>query len=686
MTDKKSKKLETIRVGLIGAGNISQFHLQALGRIKEVSVEIIVDLDETMAENRAAEYDIPAFSSNISDLYTHKLDVVHIATPPSTHATLACEALNKGCHVIVEKPMATTQEDCHRMIDTAKAANRHLTVNHSLLFDPFIRKALNWVDAGKIGEVIAVDYFRSSDYPPFPAGKLPPQYQEGGYPFRDIGIHGLYLIEALLGNILDAKLQHWRRGGDPYLFADEWRTQIECERGTGQMWLSWNNRPLENRLYVRGSLGVIEVDLFSMYVTCKRKLPGPQIASRILNPIFASQSTFNQVAWNVTKVFRKKLRRFHGVQSFVEDFYEQLKQENPPTVNAEDAMRVTDWNERLAAPVDHAKRDALKSLKYTIGTETLVTGGNGFIGSQLVKKLINQGEKVRLLVRRTPKVINFENIEYHVGDLGDTEFVNKAMVGIKTVYHLGAGMKGAAEDFKRSTIAGTQNVVDAAIKESVENFIYISSMSVIHALDKSKKPIDEESALETHPEKRGAYTQTKLEAETLIQKAITERHLPAKIIRPGQVFGEGVPLINGAVGRKTGNHYVVFGNGKVILPLIYVEDLVESILLVATRGSNGQLYHAIDTAHKVDQNTLLKLYHKDSGKTSIKHIPLIFIDLLGFGAELLFRILGKRVPIRYRIRSASSSLHGPCKPLENLGWKARVGVLEGIRRVIEAES
>jgi len=126
-------------------------------------------------------------------------EIIHILTPPSSHCALAIEALEAGCHVFVEKPMAASVEECDRMMAKAKSVDRIISVDHSARFDPALLKGLAAVHSGRIGAVLAVDYIRSSEYPSFAGGAMPEYYRDGGYPFRDLGVHALYIIEAFLG-------------------------------------------------------------------------------------------------------------------------------------------------------------------------------------------------------------------------------------------------------------------------------------------------------------------------------------------------------------------------------------------------------------------------------------------------------------------------------------------------------
>ena len=186
--------MRTLRVGLIGAGYVSSYHVRALQSLKNVQIVGITDQDPGRAARVASEFEIPFLESSRA-LRSANPEVIHVLTPPSTHCAVALEALEMGCHVFVEKPMAASEEECDLMIEKAASVARTLSVNHSAKFDPSIQSAMRLIESGAIGDVLSVEYFRSSEYPTYAGGPLPPPYRDGGYPFRDIGIHALYLME-----------------------------------------------------------------------------------------------------------------------------------------------------------------------------------------------------------------------------------------------------------------------------------------------------------------------------------------------------------------------------------------------------------------------------------------------------------------------------------------------------------
>src|SRR4051812_21828737 len=153
------------KAGLVGAGHIAEFHLQALQRIPGVEVVGICDLDRAKAEVLAGKFNVPVVDS-LAALRAAGAEVIHVVTPPHTHAAVATEALKAGCHVFVEKPLATDADECVRLRDLARALGKEVGVCHSLLWDPQVQSALESVRAGKLGDVVAVDILRGSLYPP----------------------------------------------------------------------------------------------------------------------------------------------------------------------------------------------------------------------------------------------------------------------------------------------------------------------------------------------------------------------------------------------------------------------------------------------------------------------------------------------------------------------------------------
>ncbi|MBL9015332.1 MAG: NAD-dependent epimerase/dehydratase family protein [Myxococcales bacterium] len=309
----------------------------------------------------------------------------------------------------------------------------------------------------------------------------------------------------------------------------------------------------------------------------------------------------------------------------------------------------------------------------------LVTGASGNLGRAVIARLREQGRAVRGFSRRAAAETR-PGFETAAGDLADAAAVDAAVAGTEIVIHCGAVMKGTWDEHRAGTVVGTQNVIDACRKHGVKQLVHISSMSVVDwAGSAGKGPVTEQAATEPRPDERGAYTRAKLEAEQLVRTA-AKAGLPAVILRPGQIFGGGIPLITGAVARQAAGRWVVLGDGKLELPLVYIDDVVDAIVAaVDNKLVRGEVFQIIDPEH-LTQDDVLSLA---GGSKSVIRVPRALVFALGKLSELPLRLVGKQSPIAsYRLASALARLHYASDHAERgLGWKPRVGVREGIRRV-----
>ncbi len=673
------------RVGLVGAGHISEFHVRALRRLPNVTLVGVTDLDLCRAQALAERFRLPGAYPSLDALAETGIDAVHVLTPPSSHAVVTLRALELGCHVLVEKPLATSAEDCERIASAARKAGRIVGVDHSLLCDPYILRALDAVRSGAIGDLVTVDYFRSQSYAPYPGGPLPPQYREGGYPFRDMGVHALYLMEAFLGDLVDVQAEFSSRNGDPNLLYNEWRVLVRCRRGLGQVQLSWNIKPNQNVLLLQGTRGVLRADLFGMTFTLRKMRHMPEFVQRAFNSWNEGWWVCWQVPGNVLQVLRKKILRYHGLQQLVAEFYASLSAGTPPLVTPERARPIVEWTERIAREADRGKAAHLARFPTMLTAKILVTGAAGFIGRHLVRRLLADGQRVRLFVRRQPdaELLRNPHVELVVGDLGDPAAVDRAVAGTELVYHVGASTHGgtSAADFQCGTVAGTRNVVESVLKHGVRKLVYVSSLSVLHATLGHGKTITEDWPLEPYPERRGLYTQTKLEAECIVRQAVEERRLPAVILRPGMVFGPGGPLLTPAIAQPFKGRLLILGSGRTELPLVYVDDVVDALCQAAEREVfDGSTFHLVDPEKLTQNDVVAQFLHNTKQQLAVWRLPRPMVYVLALGVSTLADLLRMSAPMSvYRVQSALARSTFDCRAAtERLNWRPRVGVRAGL--------
>jgi predicted dehydrogenase/nucleoside-diphosphate-sugar epimerase len=693
---KASTKI--FKVGIVGAGQISEFHVRGINRFTHSIVVGIADMNLDMAKALAKRHKIDerhVYSSLTEMLEKEQPDIVHICTPPSAHLANALEALAAGCHIYVEKPLSIAYADCDKIEEAARKAGKLVCAGHSMVRDPFVKGALKWVESGKIGKVLAVDHFRSQEFPPYEGGPLPERCRSGGFPFWDIGVHSLYLIVALLGEIQSEKTILGPPGENNNPRIKDWYTMLQCERGVAHVYLTWNAKSLQNVLYIHGTHGTIRADIFGMSVTCRPKrnrMPG--IAERLLNALLESSGTVCQIFTNAFRIATKKLLQNHGIQVLIGDFYRAIESElvgglTPPALalpGIADAKNVIQWTETVAQQGDRANNEFLQRFPHNAGqATTLVTGATGFIGHHLLERLLQEREKVRIHVRKEPPKAIMDNpkVEVFLGDIGNRESVFEAMKGIKEVFHLGAIISGWREEFQCGTINGTQNMIDAALENNVEQFVYMSSLSVLQtAAAKSGVPIREDWQYEPFPERRGGYTESKLKAEKMILDAVKERNLPAVLLRPGEVVGPDRPFLSGAAAINAGGRFIVFGNGKADIPVVWMSDLIDATMSAADKKIvDGSIYNLVDPV-KMKQTDVVRTFCETTGKkVRILKVPMWFVKTASWFLEKALKLLGKNSPLTpYRLDSAIGPRDFDCSKAEQeLDWKHKVGVFEGLK-------
>jgi predicted dehydrogenase/nucleoside-diphosphate-sugar epimerase len=674
-----------VRVGLVGAGYVAAHHARALRSLPFVKIVGIADPDTERARKLARQFAISRIYPSLTAMAEARPDVIHVLTPPALHAAVTLEALDMGCHVFVEKPMAETVEDCDRMIERAREKELVLSVDHSARMDPVVLKALDLLRSGSLGEVMGAEFLRSSDYPAYRGGPaIPPQFRNGSYPFQDLGVHGLYVLEAFLGPIRKAETKYWASGrGDPNLVFDEWRTLVECEKGTGQMYISWNVRPIQNEIIVQCTRGVIVVDCYLQTLSVRKVFPAPKAVQRIVGAGLNSLGMLWKVTANAIRFATRKLLPSPGIVVSVVKFHEALRNRQAPPVPAEEGRRVIALMEDVSRRADADKVSYLAERPPARQPRILVTGASGFVGRALVRRLRSAGVPIRVLLRRPPREPLGEDVHEVYGDLGNPAVVDRAVDGVEIVYHLGAAMKGGPFEFQCGTVWGTRNVVEACARHGVKKLVYVSSMAVVnHASHKPGEPVTESAPYEPHPERRGLYSQTKLEAEKIVLAAAAADRIHAVVLRPGQIYGPGTEKAPPGGTIAIAGRWLVAGSGENRAQLVYVDNVVDALLLAARADvPNGAIYHLVDP-EGISQKDYIACVRRSGREVRVWYTPMWMLTMAGWGVELLGKILKRSVPLTpYRVRSLTPVAPCECGAAHaQLGWTSRIGIQEGMAR------
>jgi len=204
---------QVVRVGLIGAGGIGRTHLSSYERVREARIVAITDLDEEVARAAAQQVGAQAFGSVEEMLVRSELDAVDICTPPVAHLDAALLAMERGLHVLCEKPLAHHPDAARKMVEAAQAQGVHLMTAFCHRFHPPIVALKRLIDAGELGEVVM---FRNRFAAPFKGVEerwFSDKEVAGGGVLMDTSVHSIDLFRFLVGEV--ARVQAMIRQTNP---------------------------------------------------------------------------------------------------------------------------------------------------------------------------------------------------------------------------------------------------------------------------------------------------------------------------------------------------------------------------------------------------------------------------------------------------------------------------------------
>ena len=172
----------------------------------------IVSRDRSRAEAGAARTGATHAFTSIDEIDTSLVDGVFLVLPNEQHAPYAIAAARRGLHVIAEKPMAPSLDECRAMIEAARANNVTLAVAHCMEWAPPVVKARELVESGAIGDVISATIAGSFNFPPVERWRQDDSTEKGGGPLLDMGVHCIDTITSIVGPVdrVAAFLDHKR--------------------------------------------------------------------------------------------------------------------------------------------------------------------------------------------------------------------------------------------------------------------------------------------------------------------------------------------------------------------------------------------------------------------------------------------------------------------------------------------
>ena len=297
-------------VAILGAGYIADWHCRAL---RGVRVTAVCDRDAGRAKALADRYRIPRTFTDLATMLTEaKPDVVHVLLPPEHHFTAAEQVLRAKSHVLLEKPMALTTDECRTLGELAREQGRTIGVSHNFLFAPVYERLRADVRGGKLGRLDQVTITWAKELGQVRGGPF------GGWLFRDpanvlleVGPHSVAHLLDLVGEpdrlSVDADRLIELPTGAP--FYRRWRARANVGETAVDLNWSFEASHTEHVIHVRGSAGSATADLErGVYVSRRRGASGQEDLDRYDSSAAEGRSFARQARANLARYMLSKFK------------------------------------------------------------------------------------------------------------------------------------------------------------------------------------------------------------------------------------------------------------------------------------------------------------------------------------------------------------------------------------------
>jgi predicted dehydrogenase/nucleoside-diphosphate-sugar epimerase len=632
-----------LRVAVAGAGTMARHHLRAL-REMGTGVELAGVADPSRAARDEALERAPGargYDDLDALLADREVDVVHVCTPMETHAALAMTALERDCHVYVEKPVTPATHELEPLLAEAERRGLLVCAGHQVLFEAPYRRILELLPA--LGTPVHVEShfaFR----PVRTSGRRPLTLAEQ---LIDVLPHPTYLLL----DVLERADPQGAREVAHLELSREGTVHGVVRRGgvVGTLLATLEGRPVEHWLRVVGTNGTLHADF--VRGTVQRLLgPGSSGIDKALNPFRLS----GQLALGTTAALGRRVARrggsYPGLAELFGAFHRAIREKAPSPTSpdqirgtvelcAEVGRRIREGEEELSrssagleadpgAPPPHAAK----------GPDVLVTGGTGLLGREVVRSLRGLGRGVRAVSRRVPAARHrMPGVEYVAADLAGT-LPEGLLDGIRVVVHCAAETAGGWDEHRRNSVEATERLVREAAKASVETFVQVSSVAVLESTGPRRR-VRDNAPLHSDPERLGPYAWGKAESERSAREIARDLGLRLKVVRP-------VPLVDrarfqppGRLGRRVGNVYVAVGSPRE--PLVVADAAATGRAVARVALSPDAVPDALNLVPGTPptRRELVRALREASPEVSVIWLPRLLLHPLSWGALAAQKVL-----------------------------------------------
>jgi len=319
-----------------------------------------------------------------------------------------------------------------------------------------------------------------------------------------------------------------------------------------------------------------------------------------------------------------------------------------------------------------------------------VTGGTGFIGGEVVRRLRERGDEVVCLVRSPEKASELRELgcELAGGDLGDAEVLRTGMEGCEGLIHAAAmyevGIPAKQHPaMYEANVRGSERVLQAALEAKVGKVVYVSTVGIF---GNTHGEVVDESYEHPGKEFTSYYEETKLEGHRIAKRMMAEDGLPGVIVQPGGVYGPGdTSQIADLLSEFFAGRLFLLPFPDLGICLSHVEDIATGILLALDRGKVGETY--VISGPVTTMREAIETVADLSGRKAPKRaMPTSLLKAMTPIGPLIGKLMGQPPNLRELISSADGVTFWASyeKASRELGYAPR-GMDEGMRQTLEAD-
>jgi 2-alkyl-3-oxoalkanoate reductase len=316
--------------------------------------------------------------------------------------------------------------------------------------------------------------------------------------------------------------------------------------------------------------------------------------------------------------------------------------------------------------------------------KVLVTGARSCYGAAVARALAARGDEVTVF-QREPAGLPVSEV---LGDITRPASIGVATLGMDAVIHLAAKVSvvGAWDDFERTNVEGTRNVLEAARRAGVQRFVHVSTPSVAHHGDAlvgvGAQPADPDRA-------RGSYARSKAMAERLVLDLADEFAVVA--LRPHLVWGPGdTQLVGRVIERARRGRLALVGAGTALIDTTYLDNAVDATLAALDRAEevHGRAFVVSNGEPRPVREILTRLCEAAEVPPPTRRVPFRVAHTGGAIAERLWRVLGRTddPPMTAFLAEQLATAHwfDQRETRDALGWTPAVSLDEGFERLAAA--